>query len=145
MEDIQERIYDLVEQYLPTYSLGLNILGVDVVFGNWTTSTGPLSAYAIVIVARPTEPGGAVLLGTQAPAEVNIHVICQAVAGANGQQTMAGDFWPSEENMKSHVQQACATMQAKFVQRNAPSNGGSVTPNPFTEALKRFQEREEGK
>jgi hypothetical protein len=139
MEDLQDRIYTVVEEALPLSSTGLNVLGFDVVFGNWDVNGKLTAAYAIVIVARASLPGGAALLDG-GPADVQIQIIGQVTA-----EGPAGDFYPSDKAIRSHVTTACDVMRQKTTQRQAPSNGGIATPNPFTEALKRYQGGHEGK
>jgi hypothetical protein len=137
MEDLQDRIYTVVEEALPLSSTGLNVLGFDVVFGNWDVNGNPTAAYAIIIVARPTLPGGAALLDNS-PADVHVQIIGQVTL-----EGPAGDFYPSDKTIRAHVKTACDAMRLKATQKQAPSNGGAVPPNPFTEALKRHQQQRE--
>ena len=70
VEIFSSRILGIAMDELPKRSLGLEVIGLDVCWGNWnvTLPTGQVTikaTYAITMAVRAMEPSGAVTLGAE--------------------------------------------------------------------------------
>jgi hypothetical protein len=116
----------MVDKELPKYSLGLEVLGADVVWGNWQVATpqgqANIASFAIVTAVRAAGSGGEVLLGNIPPI-TNSHVLSGP--------------WPSEAEVRAGLTATCDALRAFITQQRAPQNGQGIPRGPIADIMRR--------
>lgn len=115
IETLSSRILDIAEDELPKRSLGLQVLGIDVCWGNWNIQTpqgrGIATTYALLVAVRATGSRGEVLLGNQPPV-VNVH----AFSGT----------CPSEIEIRQGVSTSCDALRQHMQRAQSEQNGHGI-------------------
>jgi hypothetical protein len=131
IEILSSRILDIAEDELYKRSLGLEILGLDVRWGNWPVQTpkgaGTATTFAILVAARLSGPKGEVLLGNQPPV-VNAH-------------TLTGGVWPSETEIRQGIAISCDALRQHMLEVQAEQNGQG---GPIADIVKEAWRKRQG-
>ena len=116
MERIRDRILEIAEAELPKYSLGLQVLGMDVCWGVWTAAAPDgtvikAETIALLMAVRPSGPAGAVLLNSTEPSIPNACAF--------------SSLWPTEREIREAVMTSCDALRETLKVIHARRNGNN--------------------
>jgi hypothetical protein len=130
IEILSSRILDIAKDELSKRSLGLQILGLDVCWGNWPIQTpkgpGMSTTFAILTTVRVTGPQGEVLLGNQEP--------------FTSAHTLSGT-WPSEAEIRQGIITTCDAIRQSMQARHSAQNGQG---GPIADIVKDIWRNQQG-